>query len=72
MRLIEHVGRAEGGQAVELRVYQFVKDQEKLKRLDRTRIQIVVSVFAVVEVKTRKLAELISRETIISMLTLGA
>ena len=58
MRLIEHVCRAEVGHPAQFGVNQFVEDQEKLERFYRARIQIVIAVLAVVEMKPRKFAEL--------------
>ena len=63
---------SKSGTLVQFGIDQLVEDQEKLERLDRAGVQIVVAVLAVVEMKAASLPNWISRATIISILTLGA
>jgi len=57
VRLIDHVGRIESGPRIQGGFHQFVEDQEQLVRIDRARVQIIVPVLAVIEVKATQLAE---------------
>jgi hypothetical protein len=70
--LVEHVRGIESRQPPLLGVHQLVEDQEELEGLDGAGVQVVVAVFAVVEVEAGQLPNWISRATIISMFTLGA
>ena len=56
VRLVEHVGRREARDALELGVDQLVEDQEQLERLDRSAVEIVVAELAVVEVEAAERA----------------
>src|SRR6185369_3193258 len=58
VRLVQHVCRIEIRNAVELRINELVKNEKELKRFDRSRIEIVVPILAVVEMKTRELTKL--------------
>src|SRR5581483_602151 len=58
VRLVEHVRRIEIRNLAEFRIDQFVEDEEQLKRLDRSRVEIVVTVLAVVEMKAGEFTEL--------------
>jgi hypothetical protein len=56
--LVEHVGGIEARQLLDLGFDQLVEDQEQLEGLDRSGVEVVVAVLAVVEVEARELAEL--------------
>ena len=72
VRLIDHVGGIEPFDARELCIDQLVEDQKKLKGLDRSRIEVIVSVLAVVEMEAAELAELDDLATMSSTFTFGA
>src|SRR4030095_5515259 len=58
MRLVEHVRGVEIGDSVHFRVNEFIEDQEELERFDRTRVEVVVPILAVVEVEAGEFSEL--------------
>ena len=58
MRLVEHMRRIETLGLTHFRVRQFVEYQKQAVRIDGSRIQIIVAIFAVVEMKPTKFAEL--------------
>jgi hypothetical protein len=57
VRLVDHVAGAESVTRVQFCLDQFVENQEQLVRIDRARIEIVVTIFAVVEMEPAQLAE---------------
>ena len=57
MRLIEHVGRRESGRLALRRVNEFIEDSKQPKRINRPCVEIVVSVFGIIEMKTGELAD---------------
>src|SRR6185369_2279439 len=54
----KHVCWIEIRSAVQLGIHQLVKNEKELKGFDRSRIKIVVTILAVVEMKTRQLTKL--------------
>ena len=57
MRLVDHVRRLKSRARVELGFDQLIEDQEELVRIDSPGVEIVVAVFAVIEMKAPELAE---------------
>src|SRR5689334_22833089 len=58
VRLVQHVSRIKIGNAGEFCINQFVENEEELKWLDRPRVEVVITVFAVVEMEAREFGEL--------------
>ncbi len=58
MRLVEHVGGREARRSAGIGIDQLVEHQEQLERVDGAAVEIVVAIFAVVEMEAAQPAEL--------------
>ncbi|MNE95757.1 hypothetical protein D3C80_1938910 [compost metagenome] len=58
MRLVDHVGRMETLDPAVFGIDQFVEDEEQAIGVDRTRIEIVIAIFGIVEVEAPEFLEL--------------
>ena len=57
VRPVEHMGRVEVGRPALRRVDEFVERPEQAERIDRARVEVVVAVFRIVEMKARQASD---------------
>src|SRR5213593_1499124 len=56
--LVQHIRRIEVWNTAQLRIDKLIEDEEQLEWFDRTRIEIIIAILAVVEMKSSEFAEL--------------
>jgi hypothetical protein len=57
VRLVDHIGRLEIGALLFLGFHQFVENKEQLVRVDGAGVEVVVAIFAVVEMEAAEFSE---------------